>query len=152
MRVTKWLPVALLAVLLAIIGAGLLWTTLMMYDDEGYVLYSLRTFCEIGGLYEKVFSQYGPFFYLWNWLLHVAGLDFTNTSARLLTLAYWLVAAGTGAAIVARLTRSAVATAAVLSGVFLHLWPMISEPSHPGGPICAIVGLVAWLGLNERFS
>jgi hypothetical protein len=152
MRVTKWLPVALLAVLLAIIGAGLLWTTLMMYDDEVYVLYSLRTFCEIGGLYEKVFSQYGPIFYLWNWLLHVAGLDFTNTSARLLTLAYWLVAAGTGAAIVARLTRSAVATAAVLSGVFLHLWPMISEPSHPGGPICAIVGLVAWLGLNERFS
>lgn len=152
MRITRRLSVALLAVLLAGIGAGLLWTTLMMYDDEGYVQYSLRTFVETGGLYEKVFSQYGPFFYLWNWLLHAAGFDFTHTAARGLTLGYWLIAAGTGALVVARLTRSAVATAAALAGSFLHLWPMISEPSHPGGPICAAVGLAAWFGTNERFS
>jgi hypothetical protein len=152
MRVTKWLPVALLAILLAGIGAGLLWTTLMMYDDEGYVQYSLRTFAEIGGLYDKVFSQYGPFFYLWNWVLQAVGIEITHTTARLLTLGYWLAAAGFSALIVARLTRSAVATAATLAGVFLHLWPMVSEPLHPGGPICALVALVAWLGINERFS
>ena len=103
MRVTKWLPVALLAVLLAGIGAGLLWTTLMMYDDEGYVQYSLRTFSEIGGLYENVYSQYGPFYYLWNWLLQAAGLEITHITARFLTLGYWLVAAGASAAIVAPL-------------------------------------------------
>ncbi len=152
MRVTKWLPVALLAILLAGIGAGLLWTTLMMYDDEGYVQYSLRAFAAIGGLYEKVFSQYGPFFYFWNWVLQAVGIEITHTTARLLTLGYWLAAAGGSALIVARLTRSAVATAATLAGVFLHLWPMISEPLHPGGPICALVTLVAWLGINERFS
>jgi hypothetical protein len=152
MRVTKWLPVVLLAILLAGIGAGLLWTTLMMYDDEGYVQYSLRAFAASGGLYEKVFSQYGPFFYLWNWLLQAAGIEVTHTSARLLTLVYWLAAAGFSAAIVGRLTRSAVATAATLAGVFIHLWPMVSEPSHPGGLICALVGCVAWLGGHERFS
>lgn len=149
MRVTKWLQVALLAILLAGIGAGLLWTTLMVYDDEGYVQHSLRAFAATGGLYEKVFSQYGPFFYLWNWLLQLAGIDINHTTARILTLFYWLAAAGFSAAIVARLTGSAVATGAVLSGVFLHLWPMISEPLHPGGLICALVAGAAWLGIHE---
>lgn len=152
MRVTKWLPVVLLAILLTGIGAGLLWTTLMMYDDEGYVQHSLRAFAATGGLYEKIFSQYGPFFYLWNWLIQLVGIEITHTTARILTLFYWLAAAGFSAAMVARLTRSAVATAAVLAGVFLHLWPMISEPLHPGGLICALVAGAAWLGMHEKIE
>ena len=36
----------------------------MAYDDEGYVLVSLKNYSAHGGLYASVYSQYGPFFYL----------------------------------------------------------------------------------------
>ncbi len=150
MRIASRLPVLLMGILLAGIGYGMLWTTMMVYDDEGYVLYSLRTFCEGGGLYDRVFSQYGPFFFFWNRLLAFGGFDFSNTAARVVTLIYWLIASGAGAAFVARLTRSALAATAALAGIFFHLWPMVSEPSHPGGMICAVIALVAWLGTDDR--
>jgi len=151
MKAVRWLPVAGLGALLALAGYLMLWTTLMAYDDEGYVLYSLRTYGEIGGLYERVFSQYGPFFFVWNRALHtIVGLDFDNVTARWLTLVHWLVAAGACSAIVARLTRSPAATVITLGAVFLHLWPLVSEPSHPGGFICATVALAAWAGTYPR--
>ena len=64
----RWVPVALLGAIVAVAAVALLFSTFMMYDDEGYVLFSLKTFTEIGGLYERVFSQYGPFFFLFNQL------------------------------------------------------------------------------------
>ncbi len=144
----RWLPLALLSALVTVAAGSLLFSTFMMYDDEGYVLFSLKTFTEIGGLYERVFSQYGPFFFLFNQLLHLAGFEFTNTGGRLLTLVCWLGSCGLCASLVWRLTRSHVATVATLGGVFLHLWPMVSEPSHPGGFIALVTALVAWCGVR----
>lgn len=152
MRGARRLPAVLFLLLLAALGYGMLWTTFMVYDDEGYVLYSLRTFHEVGGLYEKVFSQYGPFFFLWNRGLAFLGFDFSNTGARVVTLAYWLIATTACGALVMRATRSAVAMIAAMGAVFLHLWSMASEPSHPGGFICAIVALVAWIGGQDTIA
>ena len=53
-----------LAAALAIAGYWLLFTTFMVYDDEGYVLLSLKNFAAHGALYDKVYTQYGPFFYV----------------------------------------------------------------------------------------
>jgi len=75
----RWAPLALLGAILVVAGATQLFSTFMVYDDEGYVLFSLKTFAEGGGLYERVYSQYGPFFFLLNQGLHFAGLQFTNT-------------------------------------------------------------------------
>ena len=144
----RWVPVALLGAIVAVAAVALLFSTFMMYDDEGYVLFSLKTFTEIGGLYERVFSQYGPFFFLFNQLLHLGGFEFTNTGGRFLTLVCWLGASGLCASVVWRLTRSTAATVFTLGGVFLHLWPMISEPSHPGGLIVLVTALVAWWGVR----
>ncbi len=144
----RWLPIALLGAILAVAGASLLFSTFMMYDDEGYVLFSLQEFFHGGGLYERVYSQYGPFFFLFNQALHLAGLEFTNIGGRLLTLVCWLGAAGFSAAAVWRMSRSTTATVFTLGGVFLHLWPMVSEPSHPGGLIVLITAAVAWAGVH----
>ena len=144
----RWLPLALLGAIVTVAAGTLLFSTFMMYDDEGYVLFSLKTFTEIGGLYERVFSQYGPFFFLFNQVLHLGGFEFTNTNGRWLTLVYWLGTSGLCASLVWRLTRSQVASVATLGGVFLHLWPMISEPSHPGGLIVLVTALVAWCGVR----
>ena len=148
MKWPRWLPLALLGAIVVVTAAALLFTTFMVYDDEGYVLFSLKTFTEIGGLYERVFSQYGPFFFFFNQLLHLGGFEFTNTGGRLFTLVCWLGACGFCASLVWRLTRSHAATVFTLGGVFLHLWPMISEPSHPGGLIVFVTAAVAWCGMR----
>jgi hypothetical protein len=140
---------ALFGAVFMLAAGTLLFTTFMVYDDEGYVLFSLQNFTSGGGLYERVYSQYGPFFFLFNQLLHFGGLgfDFTNTSARVLTGFYWLATTGLCGAMVWRVTRSHVASVLTVGGVFLHLWSMTSEPSHPGGLIAFLVALAAWSGI-----
>lgn len=152
---STWLlggALTILGGLLVLSAYWLLWTTFMVYDDEGYVLWSLRTFAEGGRLYEEVYSQYGPFFFLFNRALHVLGVDFTNTAARALTLCYWIGTGGLCGALVWQQTRSAIATFAAFGGVFVHLWPMVAEPSHPGGLICLLVALIAWAGAQPAIT
>ena len=63
-RAAIGLLIAGFVALLAWAGYELLFNTFMLYDDEGYVLISLKNFAAHGALYDQVYSQYGPFFYL----------------------------------------------------------------------------------------
>ncbi len=137
----------------ALIGVGtvtLSFSTFMSYDDEGYVLFSLKDFTEGGGLYSRVYSQYGPFFFLFHQALHVVGFDFTNVEGRLLTLGCWLGAIGFCGALAWRFTRSPGATAFTMGGVCLHVFDLISSPAHPGGFIVLVTAAAAWLGGRWR--
>ena len=87
-----WLPVA---AFLAWIGHGLLFTSFMLYDDEGYILLTLRNQMEHGGLYDRVYSQYGPFFYAaLGGLSRVLDFEWNNTTGRWFTLFNWLATSG----------------------------------------------------------
>ncbi len=135
------------AVLLAVSAYWLLFTTLMAYDDEGYVLISLKNYSAHGGLYAQVYSQYGPFFYFLHDAGHrLLGYAFTNTTGRLVTLLCWLFCAVTAALLVWRQTRSLAWTAFTLGLTFFHLHLMVSEPGHPGGLIGVLVAAGAGLG------
>lgn len=128
-------------------GAGLvMFSAFMYYDDEGYVLISLKNFAEHGSLYREVYSQYGPFPFVFYYVLHALGLPFTHIAGRLITLAAWAGCALGCAAIVRQATRSFVLTLATLAAVFPYLWIMVSEPSHPGGLIALAVAAAAALG------
>jgi hypothetical protein len=143
----------ILAAALAIAGYWLLFTTFMVYDDEGYVLISLKNFAEHGALYDQVYSQYGPFFYVaYDALHHLFGFAWTNTAGRLITLVNWWGTAAICALLVWRFTRSASLTAFTGAGVFTYLWVMINEPLHPGGLLALLVALVAWLGAEAIAS
>jgi hypothetical protein len=62
------------------------------YDDEGYVLLSLREFLRLGGLYSHVYSQYGPFPYeLWGAVYKVLGTAVTPDNARGIVILVWLL-------------------------------------------------------------
>lgn len=156
-RTLTWSAFALLATTLAITGYWLLFTTFMIYDDEGYVLISLKNFSLTGGLYDQIFTQYGPFPYLLYDALHrVIGFDFTNTAGRWITLVNWLGSAAICAALVGRTTRSFLWAAVTMAGTFVYLWIMVHEPVHPGGLITMIVASATWAGAeawgNERFG
>lgn len=138
------------AAVLLLAGRWLLFSTFMVYDDEGYILISLRNFLTAGPLYDAVYTQYGPFFYLVHKALPLlGGWEWTNTSARWITLFYWFGTALLAADAVRRLTASAVAGIFTLAGVFGYLWVMTHEPGHPGGMIGFMVAAAVWLGARR---
>lgn len=146
-RAFSWTAIVALAATLAVAGCWLLFTSFMIYDDEGYVLLSLKNFSRHGALYDRVYTQYGPFLYLCYDALHrVFGFAYTNTAGRWITLVNWFGTAAVCAILVARQTRSALWAAFTLAGVFTYLWVMIHEPIHPGGLLSLLVALGAWLG------
>ena len=60
------------------------------YDDEGYLLITLRQFEATGGLYGETYSHYGPFFYLYRHVFHgLSSLPITHDVTRWLTVGEW---------------------------------------------------------------
>ena len=148
-RFAGWTGCAGLLIVLILAGRGLLFSTFMVYDDEGFVLISLRTFFTHGALYDEVYTQYGPFFFLWHKTLGLlGGWEWNNTTGRWLTLAYWLGITLLSADTVRQLTRNLPAVAVTLAGTFCYLWVMTHEPSHPGGMIGFGVAMLAWIGVR----
>ena len=138
---------AAVAAVLAVIGYWSIFTVFMVYDDEGYVLSSLRNYSEHGGLYEQVYSQYGPFYYnLADGLHRLTGLPFDNDHSRFVTLAVWCATALLCGCLVWSGTRSRTAAAAAAGLAFVHLWNMTSEPSHPGGLLALLAATGAAAG------
>jgi hypothetical protein len=146
-RTFLFLVFVVLGGLLVGMGLSLLFSTFMLYDDEGYVLITLRDFSLHGGLYDQIFSQYGPAFYLIYDALHrLIGFEWSNTVGRLITLVNW---SGTAVFCTLLVMRSRVSWALglfVMADVFIYQWIMINEPMHPGSTITVLVAGTAWLG------
>jgi len=143
------LPVLMLALgaaALTVAAGMMLFSTFMLYDDEGYVLLSLRNFAEHGHLYRDVYTQYGPLSYVLYYLLHLLGLPLTHTAGRLLTLAWWSGSATLAAWLVWKVSKHSACMLAVLSATFVYLWVMVSEPNHPGGLIAFTTAAMAVFG------
>ena len=135
------------AVIALVIAAAMqMFSVFMFYDDEGYVLMSVRNYVEHGGLYREVYTQYGPFPFVIYHAFHALGMPLTHTAGRILTIAAWAGAALSCAVITGQATRSLAARLAVLAAVFAYLWIMASEPSHPGGMIVLLTTLIAAVG------
>ena len=140
------LVLALASAVLVAAAAMVMFSTFMFYDDEGYVLLSLRNFAAHGGLYRDVYTQYGPFPFVSYYALQALGVPLTHTVGRLITIGAWAGTAWACVALVGHVTRHLALRLAVLVAVFVYLWVMASEPSHPGGLIVFLTALLALLG------
>lgn len=113
------------------------------YDDEGYLLISLKSFLVHGSLYDDVFSQYGPFYYeAWGGLFSLFGITVTHDAGRLATLAAWAYSSLALGVSAYRITRSVWLGIAVQMGAFAGLAVMTQEPMHPGGLIAALLASI----------
>ena len=149
-RIRSIVLVLLVTAAMTVIAYWMLFTTFMSYDDEGYVLISLKNYVAHGGLYSHVYSQYGPFLYLLHDIGHrLLGYEFTNTNGRLITLFFWVGAAMVCSHLIWRQTREISLTAFTGGLTFFYLWAMSSEPIHPGGLITALVAVGAWWGARQ---
>lgn len=136
------LALALFLATLLATGAWMLFSNFAPYDDEGYVLISARNYFTDGLLYESIYSQYGPAFYVMtDAFQHMLGGPVDNTSARQLTLGFWLGTALSCAALVWRQTASRGLFFVTLATTFFYLYFITDEPFHPGSFVIFVLSL-----------
>ncbi len=123
-----------------------------LYDDEGFILISLKWFFGGHALYDEVYSCYQPGFYVLNWLIFgLWGAPLCHDSIRLVTLVFWMGGAGLNALITYRMTRSALLSLLVLILSTRCLDAFANEPGHPEA-LCylLVAGLAALLTFELR--
>jgi hypothetical protein len=112
-------------------------------DDEGYIQQTVRSYLQGHRLFDEIFTQYGPAFYVLESIIHrTLGAPLTHDVERFVTIAMWVGASAAIGWTVLRITRSWIAAALTFAGVFVHLMPLISEPGHPQGPLMLVVALM----------
>ena len=152
-RSTIWAAVAIAVMVIAASRFAYvrIFSAFAPYDDEGYILQTVKSYLDGNPLYDVVYSQYGPAFYVLHWIMHaVVRVPLDHDGFRILTIGYWLAGIALASVIVYRITRSV--PGAVLAGVlcFPHLAPIINEPGHPQGVLLVVVLLTCALVANTR--
>ena len=126
------------------IGYLLMFTGFHAYDDEGFMLLSLRSFISGHALYDQIVVQYGPFYYEVFGLLGALGVSFDNDSGRLVTLAVWLTIALVAGVSVFIFTRNLALGLGTQLITFALTESLTNEPMHPGGLVLLlVVGITA---------
>lgn len=137
----------------AYLGYLLMFTGFANYDDEGFMLISLRSYLSGQALYDKVVVQYGPFYYEFFGIFGALGVPFDNDSGRLVTLAVWLalsLLAGVAVFVFTRNLGLGLATQLITFATAT----LTSEPMHPGGLVSLMligIGAVALIS-SGRWS
>ena len=152
-----WLSIVGLACVLAWIGHRLVFAQFQGYDDEGYLLITVQQFLQGSPLYDDVYTQYGPAYYLWQQLLHgLIGIPVTHDATRVVTVVMWLVCSALAGVPVWLLTRRLLLAVIGMAMTFFHLTQLTYEPGHPQ-ELClvGVMGVVAvamWRLLVTRTS
>ncbi len=138
---------------LAYLGYLRMFSEFNSYDDEGFMLLSLRSFIEGQPLYEKIVLHYGPFYFEFFRLFAAAGVPFDLDSGRLTTLAVWLLVTLLIGVATLVFTRNLLLGAAAQVVSFAMSDAFVAEPMHPSGLVMLLViGIeaIALIGLVER--
>ena len=154
-RSTRWLSGIVTVPFLA--GAGLYMFYIIFSqksgDDEGYLMISVRGFLEGHPLYDSVFTQYGPVYYLYEWLLRsLTALPMTHDATRMLCIFHWLLAAAALAVAGGLICRSVLAGIFVFMQAVVHLTMIGNEPGHPQELVAVLLAfsLLAATALSPR--
>src|SRR5688500_18465572 len=81
-----------------VVGAALLYMFYTVFRrplsrDEGFLMITVQSFLDGQALYDSVFTQYGPVYYFYEWLLHrPLGIPLTHDATRFLCAFHWLTA------------------------------------------------------------
>jgi hypothetical protein len=124
------------------------------YDDEGYMLTALKSFVNHGHLYDRVFTQYGPFFYeFWGGIFSLFGIDVTHDSGRTVTMIVWVLSSLVFGLGTWRITRSIFLGLGVQALTFTSIGVLNNEPMHPIGLIAltlaAMVVIASFVGEGD---
>ena len=119
--------------------------TFREYDDEGYVLLTLRQFMSGLPLYDHLFTQYGPFPFVWRSLLHaITYSEATHDATRLISIITRLFLGTTCAFFFFRITRNFFLALLLYVQMTVFLVAMVDEPGHPQETVLLLLGITSW--------
>jgi hypothetical protein len=130
-------PTVLAAMVLMVCGLGVRYAFYTTFAsplslDEGYLMITVQSFLEGEPLYDSVFTQYGPVYYAYQWVIHRAlAIPLTHDATRFLCMFHWLAAAALLGLAGARITRSALGALFIFMQAIVHLKGLANEPGHP---------------------
>src|SRR5687767_6048463 len=87
------------AMVLVICGLGVMYAFYTVFAsplslDEGYLMITVQSFLQGEPLYDSVFTQYGPVYYIYEWVIHRAfAMPLTHDATRFLCMFHWLASA-----------------------------------------------------------
>ena len=140
------LALAATAVVTIPFGWAAMFNQFTFWQDEGYLLVTLREWARHGGLYTRVFSRYGPAeMFFFGLPEHLLGSQFTFTSGRVVTLTLWIATSmvlGLIVLVIGRHTVTAILTQVVS---FFLLESFTNEPMHPGQLVALVMALMVWV-------
>lgn len=114
--------------------------------DEGYLMITVQGFTGGSALYDVVFTQYGPFYYFYEWLLRsVLAVPLTHDATRLVCVLHWLIAASVLGLTAWKMTRSALTGLLVGAQAVVHLSSIANEPGHPQELVVVLLALGMWM-------
>ncbi|MEI7733409.1 MAG: hypothetical protein WCO56_27810 [Verrucomicrobiota bacterium] len=117
-----------------------------MSPDEGYLMLTVRGFMDGHPLYDSVFTQYGPFYYLDQWLVRtLTALPLTHDATRLFSIFHWLTASVLLALAGGVMMRSFLGGLLVFMQTVIHLSPLANEPGHPQELVVLLLALAVLL-------
>jgi hypothetical protein len=135
----------LLSIVLFAYGFWSIYSYFLWYDDEGYIMISVKGVLDGHSLYTEVYSQYGPvFFQFYEMLYRIFPIDLNHDSNRMVSLIGWLVTSGLAARLMFRIHGSQLLSVISFIVVFLFLEVTVKEPGHPQ-QLCFILTLLALL-------
>ena len=129
---TSWLVPLCLLVATITLGYLRLSTSFAPYDDEGYVIVSLKSFMSGRPLYDATYTQYGPgYFFLSSWFHQITGLNIDHDTMRFRMLFVWVLTSVSAGIAVSRLTQSRWLGLVGYAAAWFHLDRLGFEPGHP---------------------
>ncbi len=121
-----------------VVISAALWVYLRMFsgfsvwDDEGYLMFGVRYLVRGHRLYNEVYAQYGPFYYLVQWLYYtIIAKPVTHDLVRILAACMWLGSATLLAWCAHRMTRSWIVTGFAYFAMLRVLSLLANAPGHP---------------------
>ena len=142
-----------LAIGLVVLGFVFAWTHghdgFQRYDDEGYLMISVSQFLDGKRLYDDVFTQYGPFYYLSHAPFYsraIAGLS--HDSVWFGAVLVWVATAAACSLLARRVGGEAAGAVAAFVLTMVALKATANEPGHPQG-ICGLLTILALLATTS---
>ncbi|HEX3737266.1 MAG TPA: hypothetical protein VHV53_06955, partial [Solirubrobacterales bacterium] len=127
----------------ALIAHPKMFTGFSAYDDEGYMLTALKSFVNHGHLYDRDFTQYGPFYYeFWGGFFSLFGIAVTHDSGRSVVMVLWVLSSLVFGLSILRITGSILLGLGTQILTFAALEVLTNEPMHPVSSIALILALI----------
>ena len=132
-----------------------MFTGLSQWDDDGYVEIGLRRVIQGRVLYDHVYTQYGPFYYLtYGVLHHLFRLPVTHDAERSIAVALWLITSLLWARVAYLLTNSRLCSVAAFVIVIRILSFFPSSAGHPEELCSVLLALLAVIlcGIKQELT